>query len=281
MAQLIKLKQRMSSINATRKITSAMKLVSSSRLVKKRKQYETVKDYSLKVEEVILDCLNSDESIQSKLIEKNDVSSNLYVVITSSLGLCGGYNVNVIKYLNTLIKEGDQVLIIGSKGVSKLSDYDDLITNDETLFDNFSFSKVKYLAQELKDMYLNKKYGNIYLVYTLYKNALTFVPTSDLILPFKIENKENNMYSYSPIYCPNKEEVLNLLIPKYIETNLYTKIAQTRLAEEASRRNSMEQATDNADELMSELQLTYNKIRQASITYEINEIVAGQIKDEE
>ncbi len=282
---LLKIRRRLSSVTATRKITNAMELVSSSKLTKKRRMLENVVDYAKMVEAICLECLKSvseeEEENFPLLLTHPNSSKTLYVVITSSLGLCGGYNFNLIKYLNSILKEGDEVVMIGTKGLKKIEV--DNVGIDKSFLDisdKFTFNKVQKLEQKLGEVYTNGEYNKVTLVYTAYKNALTFIPTSFSLLPFIPQKDENYQIDYPPIFCPNSNEVFSLLIPKYLDSVLYEKIAEALVSEEASRRNAMENATDNADELIDELQITYNKARQASITSQITEIVSGRLEED-
>lgn len=284
---LTKIKRRISSISSTRKITNAMELVSSAKLRVKKRMMENVVEYSKMVEDIIFSCLKQTDITDSKLYsltcQNTKTDKDLYVVITSTLGLCGGYNYNVCKYLSTLVKQDDEVIVIGSKGLSKV-DRDVVKVEEEysSLMDEFDYSKVKMLNRVLQNSYMEGKYRNIYLVYTHFKNSLTFIPTCYKIFPFVAENNGIVDIGYPPIYCPSQKEVLDLLIPKYINSVVFEKIAESLVSEEGSRRNAMESATDNADELNKQLKLVYNKARQAAITSEINEIMSGRLnKDDE
>ena len=283
---LIKIRRRIASINSTKKITNAMELVSSAKLRKKKKLFDNVIEYSSLVEQIVFDCLNNLELKKEdevyKLINLNsEVKSKLYVVVTSNLGLCGGYNFNVIKHLNSLLDENDEVILLGSKGLSKIDSNKNIKidTSNLDMLSSIEFSKINKLITSLKTSYINKKYNSIYLIYTSYKNALTFIPTTFQIFPYVSNQGELNTIGYSPIYCPSRQDVVNLLIPKYLNSVVYKKVIESSLAEEASRRIAMENATDNADDLNKQLQLVYNKARQAAITSEINDIMVGRLNE--
>ncbi len=283
---LTKIKRRISSISSTKKITNAMELVSSAKLRTKKKMMENVVEYSKMVEDIIFSCLKqtdlSDSSLQKLITENTSTNKDLYVVITSTLGLCGGYNYNICKYLADLVKKDDEVMVIGTKGLSKVDKkVVEVNSSNVSLMDDFNFEKVKQLNKVLENSYIEGKYRNIYLVYTHFKNSLMFIPTCYKIFPFIAKDNKTIDIGFPPIYCPNQQEVLDLLIPKYIDSIVFEKIAESLVSEEGSRRNAMENATDNADELNKQLKLVYNKARQAAITSEINEIMSGRLNQED
>jgi F-type H+-transporting ATPase subunit gamma len=254
---------------------------------------DNTKDYTEMMSYIISSCLEglSDEKEKiSPFIVKQEKGTEhgiLYVVVTSSLGLCGGYNLNVVRYLNSLIKEGDEVMMIGTRGLSKYDRKDVPLDEENVSFlDGFSYAKVKNMRQALMDAYASHKYQEIKLVYTHFKNSLTFVPATEPILPITQfeenrdnKDKEKNKYPYPPIFVPDRLEVFNMLLPKYLDCLLYERLTEAMVCEEGARRNAMENATDNADDLHNQLNIVYNKARQAEITSQINEIMAGRLAD--
>jgi len=291
-AGLSKIKRRIASIESTKKITNAMELVSSVKLKRRRKAMNNTLEYLRMMSEIISDCVRGlDQKGQhiSRLLKPCTTGTGtLYLVITSNLGLCGGYNYNIIKYLNTIITEKDEVMIVGTKGLLKLKNGGNTDVNIDEIdaLENFDFKKVKRLEERLSSIYRDGKYTSIKLVYTKYVNSLSFEPTIVQVFPVEemeedTGNEIKSRTAYPPIYAPDRSEVFGLLVPKYIDTLLYEKFEEAMVCEEGSRRNAMENATDNADDLQSQLTLTFNKARQAAITNSIIEIMAGQLADEE
>lgn len=291
-AGLSKIKRRISSIESTKKITNAMELVSSVKLKRRRKAMDNTLEYLRMMSEIISDCVRGlDQKGQhvSRLLKPCTTGTGvLYLVVTSNLGLCGGYNYNIIKYLNTIITDKDEVMMVGTKGLIKLKTEGKRDVNVDELdaLENFDFKRVKRLEERLGNIYREGKYTSIVLVYTKYVNSITFEPTKVQVLPVE-EMKEDTgniikfKTTYPPIYAPDRSEVFRLLVPKYLDTLLYEKFEEAMVCEEGSRRNAMENATDNADDLQSELTLIFNKARQAAITNSIIEIMAGKLADEE
>lgn len=278
MSQLHQTKNRIKSVDSTRKITKAMELVASVKLRKWQKTYDNINDYINTLDKIISNCFGSidqkDNNIPIPLRVFEGKSKRLLIVISSSLGLCGGYNYNVFKYVDSIIKSEDKLILVGSKSEVKYANGDnDADVNNIDILERLDFSKVKKLVRLIEKEYETGEYSSVELVYTEYKNSLTFVPTTLRLFPVSINALEND--DYEPIYEPNKKEFISLVLPKYIETIMYSKLVESMISEQASRRNAMDNATDNADELVAKLTLQYNKARQSSITNELIDVVAG------
>lgn len=271
--ELANTKKRIQSVNSTLKITKAMELVANAKLKRWKNKMENITQYLLEMSDIISTCAGSYDPFNMSIDELKkykNTNSILYIVVTSSLGLCGGYNYNVFKFLNNKIKPEDKIIILGTKGLVKYSHTDLNLDEDYvSLLDKFD----SYASRNLKDKIINEyktgKYSEVRLITTEYKNSLTFIPNDIRILPF--ENKDNKTND-NIMFDPNKEEVLSLLIPKYLDVLIYGKLTEAIVCEYASRRNAMDTATDNGEELSQKLMLEYNKARQQAITQEITEI---------
>lgn len=271
--ELANTKKRIQSVNSTLKITKAMELVANAKLKRWKNKMENITQYLSEMSDIISTCAGSYDPFNMSIDELKkykNTNSILYIVVTSSLGLCGGYNYNVFKFLNNKIKPEDKVIILGTKGLIKYSHTDLNLDEDYvSLLDKFD----SYASRNLKDKIINEyktgKYSEVRLITTEYKNSLTFIPNDIRILPF--ENKDNKTND-NIMFDPNKEEVLSLLIPKYLDVLMYGKLTEAIVCEHASRRNAMDTATDNGEELSQKLMLEYNKARQQAITQEITEI---------
>lgn len=272
--ELANTKKRIQSVNSTLKITKAMELVANAKLKRWKNKMENITQYLLEMSDIISTCAGSYDPFNMSIDELKkyeNTSSVLYIVVTSSLGLCGGYNYNVFKFLNNKIKPEDKVIILGTKGLIKYS-HTDLNLDDDyvSLLDKFDSYASRNLIDKIINEYKTGKYKEVRLIATEYKNSLTFIPNDIKILPF--ENKNNTTINDNIIFDPNKEEVLSLLIPKYLDVLMYGKLTEAIVCEHASRRNAMDTATDNGEELSQKLMLEYNKARQQAITQEITEI---------
>lgn len=271
--ELAKTKKRIQSVNSTLKITKAMELVANAKLKRWKNKMENITQYLSEMSDIISTCAGSYDPFNMSIDELKkykNTNSILYIVVTSSLGLCGGYNYNVFKFLNNKIKPEDKIIILGTKGLVKYSHTDLNLDEDYvSLLDKFD----SYASRNLKDKIINEyktgKYSEVRLITTEYKNSLIFIPNDIRILPF--ENKDNKTND-NIMFDPNKEEVLSLLIPKYLDALIYGKLTEAIVCEHASRRNAMDTATDNGEELSQKLMLEYNKARQQAITQEITEI---------
>lgn len=272
------IKRRMKSVESTKKITKAMQLVATSKLRKTRNQLDELKPYYSKVQETVASILKSNEGkIENAYLKENKDGQDVYIVITSSLGLCGGYNANVFKTVSGLILNHDYIYAIGTKGAGYFG-HRDIKFNDTYLDLNstLEFKDVIKLVTELTNKYKNKEVKSIKIVYTEFVNNLTFTPRVVTLLPIDVnEFKDIEITNKYTIFEPNENAVLNSLIPMYLQSVIYGYLVESVTSENASRRTSMENATDNAEELIENLLLKYNQARQTAITNEISEIVAG------
>ncbi len=278
---LINTKRRISTIKSTEKITKAMKLVASVKYQRWKKYYEDNKPYTaclLSDLKYLLSFFDGEEVSETPYFKRYEAKKTLYVVMTSTLGLCGAYNYTLFKTLDPLIKEGDELISIGEKALIHYKGKGIVLNEDfADLMDNYAYSKVRRLRHLLLQKYRTGEYGSVVLVYTHYKNSMTFVPTLETLAPLSLTalRGENEAVSFEPIYESSKEEVLNSLVPHYIDSVIYNRLIESELSELASRRNAMEAATDAADKIVHQLTIQYNKSRQNAITQEITEVVAG------
>lgn len=273
---LTKIKSRIRSIDGAYKVTKAMKLVSTVKLQKWKGKMNESSLYTSKLKEISDDVLKCDENIDSPYVKTNDeVNKDLYVVITSSLGLCGSYNANIFHFFDKIYKNDDEIIILGNKG---LVHYEQILPNLNTDFKDYSSLKdekiIKNLLRYILSSYENKKIRSVHIIYTHYKNSITFEVKDFRLLPLKTE-KNNSNIGYDPIFEPSKKELVEKIIPLVIENQLFSKLLESEVSEQGSRCNAMDNATNNAEELLSELQIEFNKARQSAITQEIVEIVAA------
>ena len=272
------IKRRMKSVESTKKITKAMQLVATSKLRKTRNQLDELKPYYHLVQQTVAEILASNQgNIDNPYLKTNEKGKTVYIVITSSLGLCGGYNANVFKTIASDVQDDDIVYIIGTKGASYLShrniDYREDYLHLNTSLD---FKDVVRLVGELTRQYRKQEISKIKIIYTEFVNNLSFVPRVVTLLPVDVSDFENiEVTSKYTVFEPSPNEVLNNLIPMYLQSVIYGYLVESVTSENASRRTSMENATDNAQELIDNLLLKYNQARQTAITNEISEIVAG------
>ena len=279
MANLKEIRNRISSVQSTMQITSAMKMVSAAKLKKAQDAITAMRPYAEKLTEILQHLSSSiDTELAGAYTEQRDVNRVLLVVITSNRGLCGGFNANVIKETRLLLQkyQGKQVdlFCIGKKGHDTLKKSAQVIANHSSVFDQLTFDHVATLAEDLMEKFTSGQYDKIELVYNQFKNAATQIVQTEDFLPLA-PMKEVKVAPADYIYEPSQEEIVLTLIPKSLKTQLYKAISDSFAAEHGARMTAMHKATDNATALRNQLKLTYNKARQAAITGEILEIVGG------
>ncbi|PLX12599.1 MAG: ATP synthase F1 subunit gamma [Marinilabiliales bacterium] len=286
MANLKEIRTRISSVKSTKQITSAMKMVSAAKLKRAQDAVINLRPYAGKLHEILFHINQTIEVEGENIYARKDIPDKILIVsITSNKGLCGAFNANVIKEVMNLIQDdyaeenqakNVSIFSIGKKGSEfyKSKAYENLIVNNEIL-DELSFSNAVPLIEGIMSGYVAGDYDKVILVYNRFKNAAVQVLTKDQYLPIDIpENKEGNV-SFDYIFEPSKESIVKELIPKSLKIQFYEAMLESLAAEHGARMTAMHKATDNATELIKELQLHYNKARQAAITNEILEIVGG------
>ncbi|QDY87498.1 ATP synthase F1 subunit gamma [Mycoplasma anserisalpingitidis] len=280
MPNLNGLKNRISVVANTKKITNAMELVSASKLRVIKKEYDNIQNYKNSLENTfsdIMDHMSKGELDTLFPVDKSN-ESELYIIITSDLGLCGSYNSNIINLARTRVKENDKLILIGNKGISQANK---LIKNKENIIksfaevgNKFSYELASLIASESFDLYKQSIISKINIIYTKFINNV--VQESEIKTLFPLEIKTDHKSVHTEIeFEPSAEEVLKNAIPLYLSSLIYALGAASKLSEMASRRNAMENATDNAQEIEQTLILEYNSTRQGLITQEITEIVSG------
>ena len=267
------IKSRIKSINTTKKITGAMELISNIKLQKHLSMLEKNKLYASTMVDVLENILSLEGDFDSKYIFDHKSNKKFYFVFLSDLGLCGGYNINICKYIADNLDKNDYYYLIGSASTSLLNKKGFKFINEELIYsDEVDYQDIKKMMDMALKMYLNDEICSIEVVYTKFVNNVTFMPEAKKILPLEIH--EGLGYKQMLIE-PNESEVLDNLIPLVCVNNLYNCFIQTKTSEHGSRRFAMENATDNANELIDDLTLAFNQARQAAITQEITEIIGG------
>ncbi|CAM9106880.1 ATP synthase F1 subunit gamma [Mycoplasma marinum] len=278
MASLQETKSRLQSIGTTKKITKAMQLVATAKLRKAKSNLESIQEYYTAVYETFQKLLNSVSDVK-KLFPQNAEESTLYIVITSDLGLCGGYNSNVLKMLKADWKKSDKVIILGNKGISHLKAIGKQAFKEySSVGDEPNYDYASGVGQEAIAQFLSGKINKVKLIHTKFINSVTFEAKTTQLLPIeKPEGVENSSNGISAVteFEPSPEVVLKKSIPLYVSAMIFGSMVESKVSEMSSRRTAMENATDNANELIKKLDLEYNRARQAAITQEISEIVGG------
>ena len=280
MAQALnKTKRRIASVKSTKKITEAMELVATVKLKKFKNTMEANQYYVKEIEEIISHLFSVIQNEENPYIKSGKGDKNLVVVINSNLGLCASYNSNIYSFVfHNLDKTKDTILTIGVKGELNYKKEGFEIDNSYVpLNEKLEYSDVVKLGRFLHSEFINGKYNSIKLVYTKYINSIRFEPRLVNLFPIIEEDKASSV-GYEPIYDPDVKTLIEELVPIWLTSSLYQKLIESTVSEQASRRTAMENANDNADELIDKLTIEFNKARQAAITQEILEVVAGAKK---
>ena len=278
---LNKTKRRIASIQSTQKITRAMEMVATVKLKRFRDAVDRSEEYAKGLLEVMAELMLHDNETRTHYAAENgECEGVLYLVVTSSLGLCAGYNNNVFQFVEAHADpECDIIVPIGEKGKAHFL-RDPRYKHVETNFPNIDKTMdAKYLTEmcrKIKAIFNERKARRIELVYTHYVNSISFAPAMETLLPVRIDGTPREDESYCPpLFEPSAREQIHLLLPYYLGARIYYRITESELCEQASRRNAMDSANDNADELLRKLTIEYNKARQTAITQEIVEVVSG------
>lgn len=275
-------KLRIKSVQSTMQITKAMQLVAASKLRKAKEKADLSKPYLETTLATLTDIANGNTDFRSPYTQSGKSDKWLYVVIAGDRGLAGGYNSNLFKFMESETKDRGEytVLPIGKKSVEyfkhrKVS----IFTEEYAEVAKITISDCFQIAKIICEAYKSGEFGHIYLCYTDFVSMLSQVPTASSLLPLedlRSEEKADDGKARDLIlYEPDSETVFNAIVPEYLAGIMYSSINISYASELAARRTAMEAATDNAEEMIDTLSLYYNRARQASITQEITEIVAG------
>ena len=290
MASLKEIKGRIGSVEGTLKITSAMKMVASAKLHKAQGAIESMLPYDRQLHKIMVSLLSGDAKVTTPLCQPHDKIKRVAIVaIASNSSLCGGYNSNVVRHATAVINEygkdipGEAIdcYVIGRKldqSLGKLKGFNQIRDYVEK-GDNPTFATAQALATRLMNDYIAGKIDRVELVYMHFKNTASQIATREVFLPVPLETGGEAAVSTSGyIIEPTPSEVLNELIPDALCMKIFTVMLDAQAAEHAARTVAMQTATDNANDLLDELRIQYNKGRQAAITAELLDIVGGSMR---
>ncbi|MBO3444039.1 ATP synthase F1 subunit gamma [Clostridium sp. CCUG 7971] len=279
-AGMKEIKTRIKSVESTKQITKAMELVSSSKFRKAKERAESVKPYFNTLYNTVQDIAENTSNSKNVFLKERKVNKSCFIVIAGDRGLAGGYNSNILKaVIAHEHSNGAKVISIGKRSKDSFSKRGYELMDSIGTVEEATYEDANRVAQRAMDAYKNGEVDEVNLVYTQFISALTQEPKIVKLLPLTIDNNDNDKEvkkSKSAVqYLPSADSVLGYILPKYISGSVYGAIAESYASEQAARRNAMESATDNANEMISKLELVYNRARQAAVTQEISEIVAG------
>ena len=283
---LKEVRNRIKSVQSTQQITKAMKMVSAAKLRRAQDAITQMRPYAQKLQEMLSNIVsNNDGDVSVSLADHRPVENVLIIIVTSDRGLCGGYNSNLIKLAKQVIKDkyqtqfekgNVQILPIGKKGYEHFSKNKyKVIDKYWDIFTGLSFEKVQAAAQYAMNAFAHKEFDAIELVYSEFKNGATQMFVDEPFLPVqKIEPKEGQKKA-DFIFEPGKDVLITELMPKILNTQLFKAVLDANASEHGARMTAMDKASENANELLKALKLSYNRARQAAITTELTEIVSG------
>lgn len=282
MASMRDIKRRRSSIQGTQQITKAMKLVSTVKLQRARAGAERSKGYFNSMFATVNSILSKVGHIEHKYLMPGESQKKAVIVITSNRGLAGGYNSNIVKLVTRhegWKKEDLEIYAIGGKGRDALAKDGYYIREYNTeVIESPTYEDAMVLTRHLLDSFSAGEIGEIYLAYTAFKNTVSHIPTMLRLLPVEIKDTPEQADDTAGAimnFEPNEVEALDMLIPKYMTSLIYGALKEALASENGARMQAMDNATSNADEMISDLSLKYNRARQSSITQELTEIIAG------
>ena len=287
MASLKEIRAKVASIKSTQKITRAMQMVAASKMRRAQERMQLGRPYADSMRRVVSHLVKASPDYKHPYLSPRAVNRVGYIVVTSDRGLAGGLNINLFKKLMQHVKAQNaqsvesRFAVIGQKGVSFFKTFGGTVIAAETHYgDNPSFEQLSTPVQVMLDAYNRGEIDEIYLVFNEFVNAMTQNPSVQRLVPIAAETlvdstMENREHSWDYIYEPSTKELLDGLMGRYVESIVYQGVVENIASEQSARMVAMKSATDNAGNLINELQLVYNKLRQEAITREISEIVGG------
>ena len=273
--EVTRIKKRIASVSGALKVTSAMKLVSTVKLKKWKNKMMDNRDYADSLKEItdtVLSCARKAKTPFN--VVNSNTDKNLYIIISSTLGLCGSYNNNIFKLADVTLQKKDDAIILGNKGImhfqngafTKIQGFEGYSSIEDS-------SLINSLISLLTSEYIKGTYHEIHLIYSEYKNSMVFIPKDLVVLPLK--QVENEIDGFNIILEPDEKTLVDTLVPIYIKTIIFSKLLESEVCEQAARCNAMDNATNNAQDLLDQLGIEFNKARQGAITQEITEIVSA------
>jgi F-type H+-transporting ATPase subunit gamma len=283
---LKEVRNRIKSVQSTQQITKAMKMVSAAKLRRAQDAITQMRPYAQKLQEMLSNIVsNSDGDVNMALAAERPVENVMIIVVTSDRGLCGGYNSNLIKLAKQVIEEKYaaqaakgkvQILPIGKKGYENFTKGGFKVVNQYwDIFTGLSFDKVQTAAKHAMDAFANKEVDAVELIYSEFKNAATQRFVAEQFLPVSKVAKTEGQKNADFIFEPDKNVLIAELMPKILNTQLFKATLDANASEHGARMTAMDKASDNANELLKSLKISYNRARQAAITTELTEIVSG------
>ena len=283
MANLKEIRSRIKSVKNIQKVTKAMKMVAAAKLRKAQENMEKARPYENRLKELISNLVQdvNTESI-ALLKSKNQIKSIGFIIVTGDRGLAASFNTNIIKKaeeeINKINKENAQLICIGKKGYEYFNKRNyNVVKNYTDFWNNLTFNKAINIGEEVKKLFLSNDVDEVKVIFNYFKNVATQEVIFESLLPINPERNNENLSKNCDdiIFEPSKEEILKILIPKHLNTQIWKYLLESFASEQGARMVAMENATENAGDMISDLTLEFNKARQTAITTEMLEIVGG------
>ena len=281
-AGIKEIKTRINSVNSTKQVTKAMELVASSKMRKAKDRALAARPYFGTMYDTVRDIATNTRGVRNVFLKQREVKNKCYIVVAGDRGLAGGYNSNIMKLvLSHMGDKKEKVMPIGKKANEFFAKRGyDILKSAESV-EKCGYEETLAFAQEAMDLYKKGEVDEVYMVYTEFVSPLTQRPKLLKVLPLAFDKEENKEIKEQSAkgtrvqYLPSAEVVLGHIIPKYVSGIVYDGVIESFASEQAARRTAMSSANDNADEMLSNLELSYNRARQSAVTQEITEIVGG------
>ena len=275
---ITKIKRQLRSIKSTKKLTNAMSLVATAKLQKERSRLFANNKYASVFEELLYKalCARFEGEETNKFLVPSKVDNPLHIVFTSNSGLCGAYNQDLLKFFAANVNKDEPIFAIGTYGIRWLINNDYMVVKKIDELNDFHPATINRLIDNIMELYKNDEISSIDIFYTDYVNTLKYEPRIYKLLPIIYDR---SVMDETDLFLePSRDELLDKLIPLYVSSQIYEKFLESKISENAARRMAMDGANQNADSLISDLEIRYNQARQSAITQEMNEITAGSLK---
>ena len=280
MANLKDIRNKIKSVKSIQQVTKAMKMVAAAKLRKSQDNMEKARPYSGSMQETINSILPDINRSLLPILDNRPIKKSLFIVVSADRGMAGGFNANAIKRteneINAFGKDNSELICIGKKAYDhfKVRDYN-MVKHYVDFWNDLKFNSAKSIGDDIVERYRNKEIDSVHFIYNEFKSVASQVIRSEKLFPLEYHEIDSDKSVDSKVFMPSKDEIVKTLIPKYINVQIWQYFLESNASEQAARMLAMENATENAGEMISDLSLEYNKARQAAITTEIIEIVSG------
>ena len=280
MANLKDIRNKIKSVKSIQQVTKAMKMVAAAKLRKSQDNMEKARPYSGSMKETINSILPDIDRRLLPILENRPIKKSLFIVVSADRGMAGGFNANAIKRvekdINAFGKDKSELICIGKKAYDHFKNRDyNMVKYYVDFWSDLKFNSAKSIGDDIVEKYRNKEIDSVHFIYNEFKSVASQVIRSEKLFPLEYHETDTNQSIDAKVFMPSKNEIIKTLIPKYINVQIWQYFLESNASEQAARMLAMENATENAGEMITDLSLEYNKARQAAITTEIIEIVSG------